>query len=278
MKIIIGLIAILVTSGSLLAYYLMQQDQRQTQQLSDYEKHVQQLLQEIEQGSLKRLNSEKEIARLQSEVTVLESGLMSVTSQLDSAQQQVAPEYEALERQIRRQVRSELQNQETQSVASSNTRLIRELAALDPAELGELMALQGQYGGFLQSLDVNDERMDVIVGALSNLVAEQDQARMDLMRQMQDPSFNRRDIRGQLEALNNPASQLESLSFVLTEEELALFSAFQATQQSQPQIFRSFSTNPGGVGPPTGGAVFINGVRGGGNENFEVQVLPINPQ
>lgn len=263
-----------VAVGGIVAFTEWQRHQRQEQQLQAYAQHVQLLLGEVENTSLRRIDAEKQLTELRNSFAELRNQLTSVNDNLQVAQERINPEYEAMEQRIRREVRSELQAQRPVAVANSKSDLLRQLAQLDPVEASELMTLQSMYGGFLQALDVDDTRLDVIVDGLSNMIADQNQARMDLMLQMQQDTANSnpRQIRQQMQAINSPETQAEALSYVLTDDEMDLFNQFQASQP-QPAILRSVISGTDGSGTTTESRVFIGspaGINSSGNLNFEI--------
>lgn len=248
MKALISLLVIILGSAGAYSYSMHQQSRVRTQQLVNYEQHVQQLLTQVEDNSLKRLEQSRQITKLESDATMLNSQLTSVANRLRVAQQQTDPDYGRIEREIRRQINRELELEAQQSPRSARTTLVKSLAALDPVELGEIMSLQGQFGGFLQALDVSDERMEVVVTALSNLIADQNQQRMNMMMEARSQDANRREIRSALGAITSPEAQLEALAFDLTAEELAVLEEFQATRTDRQGLTRSFMANPSGAG------------------------------
>jgi len=271
MKILISTVIATLGLGGAYSYSLYQRNQLQQQQLNDYQLHVEQLLTQVEGNSLQRLDYEEQIEELESELTMVSSQLTAASNQLQVAQTQSDPDYQRVESEIRRQVRQEFQQQIQESPEQARVNLVKELAALDPVELGEIMTLQGQFGGFLQSLDVSDERMEVIVSALGNLIADQNQQRMDLMMDARSQGTGRREIRGDLFAINSPEAQLEALAFDLTEEELDLLSEFQTNRGNQRNFTQSFMANPT-LGPES--AVIFSGgrvQRGSGS----AQAIPI---
>ena len=225
-----------------------QRNQRQEQQITAYEQHVQQLLDEVEASSLRRLEAEKELEQMRSSLAEVRSQITSVNNRLEEAQEQINPEYDAIEQRIRREIRAELQTQRPQQTSTSKTSLLRELSRLDPAEMGNLMTMQSMYGGFLQSLNVDDARLEIIVDGLSNMIAEQNQARMDLMLELQRENADPSQFRERMQAINDPATQAEALSFVLTDEEMALFKQFQANQPQQG-FTRTLIQSTTGAGP-----------------------------
>ncbi|NQV69418.1 MAG: hypothetical protein HQ498_05270 [Pseudohongiella sp.] len=251
MKAIIVIAFLVFCTGGIFAFNSLQKSKLLQQQLVDYERQVTQLLSQVESNSRRRLDSEKQIQDLKSQLTTSNSQLTALSNQLQTSQQQLNPDYQQLEDEIRQQLSSQMQQQsatsDANSDANSRVNLLKQLAALDPVELGELMSLQGQFGGFLQSLNVSDERMEVIVGALDNLIADQNQARMDLALEMQSlpADVDRRDVRFQMRAIMGPEAQREALAYELSESELDAFAEFQSEQQKQ----NSTSTFTSGIGP-----------------------------
>lgn len=235
-----------------------QRYQRQERQIAAYGQHVQELLSEVEASSKRRLEAENELAQMRSTLAEVSSQITSVNNQLQAAQEQIDPEYAAMEQRIRREVRAELQTQRPpQQTATPKTTLLRQLSQLDPAEMGNLMTMQSTYGGFLQSLIADDARLEIIVDGLSNMISEQNQARMDLMLELQQQNTEPGQFRERMQAINDPAAQAEALSFVLTDEEMALFKQLQASQPQQGFTRTLIQTIPGAG--PTGSAtgVFI---------------------
>ncbi|PCJ23712.1 MAG: hypothetical protein COA96_11205 [SAR86 cluster bacterium] len=243
MKILIAAIVIVVGAGGVFSFNAAQQSALQEQQLTGYEKQVIQLLSQVEDYSVLRLEHEKQIQQLNSQLTTTSSQLTALSNQLQIVQQKVNPDYQKLENEIRQRLNREIQSQSTNT--GSRASLIRQMASLGPMELGELMSLNGQYGGFLSSLNVSDERMEVIVDALGNYITEQNQRRMEIIQEMQSQPKNSDPLamRSLMANIGNLEDQLESLSYDLTESELAAFSAYQEQRQSG---FGSFAVSPNG--------------------------------
>ncbi|MBQ15115.1 MAG: hypothetical protein QGG67_04980 [Gammaproteobacteria bacterium] len=269
-KIIAALGFLTIASGAV-GFGLYLDNQSNSVQLTEYSDYVEQLLSQVETNSLLRIEDEKLIEQLRSELNTTTSQLTAASNQLEVTQEQVSPDYQRLESEIRNRVSNELRRQEeSRSEYGKQLDLIRQLSDLDPTELGALISLQGRYGGFLTSLDVSDERMEIIVGALNNMLAEQNQARMNLMAQAQSSSqdTNRRQLRRQLGALSSPEAQLESLSFALTDEELAIFSAFQDAQQAEAQALRAAG---GRRGSDRNGVIFNPDFQSGSGRGRAIQ-------
>jgi chromosome segregation ATPase len=250
---------LLILSCGVYGYTLYRGNQSQAQQLTDYSEYVAQLLSQVESNTLQRVENDKLIQQLRSDLNTASSQLTAASNQLMVTQEQVSPDYQRLESEIRNRINNELrQQQESRTEDGAQLALIKQLSALEPSELGSLMSLQGRYGSFLNSLNTSDERLEVIVGALNNMLVEQNQVRTELLIEARSSGQDRRQLRAQLGALdNNVEAQLESLSFALTEEELTAFSDFQELQETQ---------NPG-----RDRAVFIGGQRNGVLINPEFQ-------
>ena len=255
MKIVISVLAIGLVAGSVYAYNVQQQGQFARQQIDDYERQVNRLMSQVEDNSRLRLRFENRLGELESELTTLGSQLISTARELELAQKQVNPEYLQLEREIRQRITSELQTRTADRNPASRLSLLTVLSAMDPIELAQLMSLQGQFGGFLQNLDVSEQRKEIIMAALSNLIADQNQTRMDLMLEMRNQQLGRGEMRSQMQALSSPEAQREALSFDLTEDELTALAEFQNTRTSQRGASRAFNFQSGaGIGrsaPPS---------------------------
>lgn len=272
MKRAIIVAVVILGAGGAYALNVLQQGKLQTQKLANYEKQVEQLLSQVETNSLRRLDYEKQIQQLQSQLTTTNSQLTALSNQLQQSQTQVSPDYQQLEADIRQRLNREIQQQSERANTNTRANLVKQLTALDPVELGELMSLQGQFGGFLQSLNVGDERMEVIVAALSNLITEQNQARRELAIEMrsQQQDSSRREMRALMRDVNTPEAQREALSYALTDIELDALAQYQSEQQTSGRAL---------IGGPSGGAYnpfFISTQSGSGTGNA-IRIAPPPP-
>ena len=272
---ILSSVLVLAVGGAALLQW--QHHQGQNLQLLAYEQHVQKLLNDIETASVSRLETRKQVEQMGRTLSELRSQLAAVNSQLHIAQQQVNPEIAVIEERIRREVRNEMRAQAEPPTYNSRSDLLRKVTQLDPVELGELLSLQGTYGSFLQALDVDDDRFETIVDGLSNIAADQNQARMALLQQMQQDGADPRNFRRQMTTINNPAAQAEALSFILTEEELALFNAVQASQPQQTFARSIISVNDGTTTTSERTLFFTPGTGGGSTGTVNFEILPANP-
>jgi hypothetical protein len=251
-----------LVSSSAAALYFFQVSNSENSLRTDYENHVQQLLSQAEENSKQRFAQEREISELRSEVNTLTSQLRAASDQLNIAEAQSNPDYERLESEIRRQVAIEYEEDTAGTRSNQRIDLIRSIAQLDPMEFSEVMSLQGQFGPFLQALDVSDARMEEIVNALGNVIADQNQARQDIMQQAQSQEISRREVRTQMRDVMNPETMIETLSYDLTDQELNVLTEVQEQQRSQG-VFgsSSISINDGNFSTPVPG-LFLQGGSG----------------
>ena len=102
------------------------------------------------------------------------------------------------------------------------------------------MSLQSIYGGFLQALDVSDERMEEIVDALTSQIAENNRARREIIEENVGNPEGRRSIRRSFSP-STPSAQREAVSYFLDETELAVFDSFQEERQQRQMSRTGFS-------------------------------------
>ena len=179
---------------------------------------------------------ETQINQLKRESQTQLSRISSLETELELAEEMVDPEVVALEQEIRQRVMLEARA-ETQRT-TSRVNLVKELSSLDPMEMAQLMQIQGQYGRFLQSLNVDDERLETITDALMNQISEQNQRRQELLQaRMANPSGDMNSIRQQMIEISSPQAQREALSYIFTDEEMEMFDTFQQSQLNQQVPF-----------------------------------------
>jgi len=261
---------ILVIAASATLYSLQRENRRHEQQLADYQQHVQELLTQVEAGSRQRIGLQNQLDDLLSESNTLNSQLTSAEDQLDEAEQQLNPDYQRIESEIRQQISYELQQQEIErNNIDPRVSLLQELIALDPLELGEIMSVNGQFGRFLQALGVDDQRMEAIVIALTDVVADQNLARQELIVQLREGDVGRREMRSEMQEIMSPRAQYETLAQTLTDNELLIFRQALSEQREQTNAIRDFTLN---TGDSTSSAVFF-----GGTGRSPAIVLPAQP-
>ncbi|MFM1897329.1 MAG: hypothetical protein RLZZ385_2403 [Pseudomonadota bacterium] len=246
--IVIALLLITTITSSALAWQRQNQHQRLEEQVAQYRRQAEQLLAQVETDTRARLDTEKQLAELQSRLLTVDTRAQAQAEELAAVRQQIDPDYADLERQLRERIGAELRREQQRAAVPTTAGLINELSALPQDERMALMAVQGQYGDFLNSLNADARRKEQIAQALVSLTMEQNQARTDLVNQ---PDIDPREMRQQIMAISSPEAVREALAFALTEEEMALFETFQ---QNQPNVFFSTSVGaPGGVRLRQGG-------------------------
>jgi len=231
MKIVLVLAMLLIGGGY--AYRLTEQNQLNDQQVSDYQVQVGQLLSEIEANSRTRQQYQRHIDDLQGEANSLSSQLTSVANQLRQAQQGSA-DIQVLEQELRQQLSVEFLQAGAGSSPGLRTVLVKQLASMEPTERAEFLSMQNRYGDFLGSLDVSDERMEVITGAFANMLAVEKQEREEVRQQSREGQLDSANFREQWMRIGSQEAQLNEMSYVLAEQELAAFSDYQESERTGP--------------------------------------------
>ena len=235
------------------ALYGAQLERQQRSQLADYSAQLEQVLAQVEDNTRRRLDYEKQIADLRSQLLLANNKVQNLDAELNQTKELIDPDYQQMEQQMRQRISAEFQRQAAREQNSpSAASLITELSNVSMDERMAIMAVQGQYSEFLNSLNVNTQRKEVIAQALVNMTMELNSKRMDLATQQLEP----RELRQQMVALSSPQAVRESLAYELTEEELAQFETYQHTQ---PNI----TIGALGAGPGTGNVFMMRSERGG---------------
>jgi len=232
-------VSLLAIALSVFAYSEHRRSQLLEQQLADYDNQVAQLLTQIETRSLEAIAADRRLRTLENEVDGRDNQIAALSRQLETAQQRIDPDLERIEQQMRQQIRREMQTSSSASSLDPRTSLIRQLAEFDPQEMGELMSLHSQYGPFIDGLDISEERMGVVINALSNMIEQQNELRRQIGREMRGnpEAINRSEFRERMQAINDPAAQIEALSYALSESELDAFREFQEQRRSNYNPF-----------------------------------------
>ncbi len=244
---VITSIVILGLAGFALSQWLSASNQHE--QLATLERYVSDLQAELEDQGSSQVDYETQLNELRRELSTSRNRIDSLQSELATAQEQIDPEIIVLEQQIRERLLLELQQSPQQSL--SRTELVKQLIDLDPQELGQLMTLQGTYGGFLQRLTVDESRMEVLIDGLGNIIDEQNQRRMQVLEEIRNDPDSVDNFREQLITMNSPDAQRDALSFLLSEDELAVYDDFREEQrlngvfQTQAITLSSGSANSG---------------------------------
>ena len=228
---------------------------------------------ELDGFAEQRISYESQIAGLNRELSASRDTATALNNELALAQEQISPDLSRIEQQIRQRVIREVERQQQQNELPTRTRLLQQLASLEREELAEIMSLQSSYGGFLQALDVSDERMEEIVDALTSQIAENNRARREIIEENVGNPEGRRSIRRELFALDSPSAQREAVSYFLDETELAVFDSFQEERQQQRQMSRTgFFGSPGSR---AGTVMFNESVTTGPDGQIETQIIEL---
>lgn len=278
MKAFIGLSLAAVALISGFSYSEMQQNKLLTQQIADYARQNSQLLMQIENKSVKNIEDAKTLHSLQSELSNRDSQLSALSRQLETTQQQIDPDYQQVESRIRQQLTREMQASNNRLNTDPRIAILKQLSELDPIVMGEIMSLNAQYGEFIKGLDVSEEREEVIINALHNLITDQNQARSEIIQEMRaDPqSATRGDLRRQMRAISDPSSQQEALAYDLTKTELDAFADYQEQRQNTSVSFGGAGVSAAAL---SGGPTFFSGdlIQAGSGQSRAIQIVPTNP-
>lgn len=278
MKLLISLSLITVSLIGAFAFSQMQRSNLLSQQIANYERQNSKLLSQIENNSLKNIAATNALRSLQSELNDRDSRLASLSRQLETAQQQADPDYQQIEARIRQQIDREILASNGARNSDQRISLLKQLSQLDPMTMGELLTVNAQYGEFIQSLDVSDERLEVVINALQNMVADQNQATSELMLEYRsDPeAIIRGDLHQQMQEISSAESQREALSYDLTEAELEAYAAYQEKRRNS---MPSFSIVGEAIGGPIEEAAFFNGelIQNGSGQSAAVQIFSVGP-
>lgn len=270
-SLLLSLAALLLVGG--FAFKEARNNKLLTQQVADYAQQNSQLLTRIEENSLQNLEHTETLQSLQSDIKNRDKQIAALHRQLATAQQQVDPNYQEIETRIRQQLSQETQANNSATHSDPKLSMLLQLSELDPVEVGEIIAVNAQFGEFINSLSVSEERKEVIINALQNLIADQNQLRMEVMQEMRaNPQIaDRGEIFQKMRAITSPEAQLDALSYDLTESELSAFSDFQEQRPSYLQSGRPMSGF-------SSGAVFSSGdviqVEPGQAPAVQLQLLP----
>lgn len=229
-KFIFGISAALVVTTTVSAYAFYLENQTHEQQLADYANQVEQLLVRIEENTRQRVEFEQQIDQLNKDLLLSDNHIQVLDTELEETLEKVNPDYEQIEREIRNRVSVEYQRQSQIDEIPTATSLINQLSLMNAEDRAAILSVQGQYGNFLDSLNVGPDRMEIITQALIDVTLGQSQARQDLVNQELPP----REMRTQLRSILSPQAARDELAFVLDEQELALL---EDSQQSQNRFF-----------------------------------------
>ena len=238
-KIILASAALLLSASTLAAYQLYSRTSLQAEQIANYESYVSDLQFELDEFAEQRVGYESRIAELSRELVIAEDAARGLNEDLELAREMISPDVYLMEQEIRERVIREVEVQQGLSQTPSRYDVQDQLSKIDRDEMRRITSMQSSYGEFLAALDVSDERREVIVDALIDLMADQQQQRRELFSQPRELRGDRREVRRQLAEITSPDAQSVAMSYVLDEAEMAVFDAFQEEQRLQREQRRT---------------------------------------
>ena len=213
--------------------------------LLEYETNAQRLLSQVKSDSEERVAREKELAIMRDEISRLNTEL-AAKPQLNTAIEEIPlSDYQETEEEIRKRIIYEYELDKTNRNSDRRLDLIKEISSLEPSSVSEIMSLQRQFGRFIQSLNVNEERMEEIVGVLINYVAGQSQARQTILEQARSDQIDRREIGNLMRAVMNRELMYEELSYYLNQDEISLLQQAHK-EHTDEEAFYDRGRPPGG--------------------------------
>ena len=239
---ILSISATLLLSASAFAgFQLYSHASLQAEQIASYESFVSVLQTELDSAAQKRVDYESRLAEMGRELVSAQEAIRGLNDELELAREQINPDVYLMEQKIRERVIREVVKEAEQT--PSRYEISEQLSRLDPEEMRQVMSMQDLYGEFLYALDVSEGRKEVIVDALINMMTDQDQQRRELIAHNAGNQQGRRELRREIFAISSPDAQVEALSFMLDDNEMATFESFQTEQQLQREQRRTTSTS-----------------------------------
>ena len=214
--------------------------------LDDYKDHVQRLLSQVEENTKNSILKETELTRLQAEIDRLNNIFEAPSDRLAYIEKQNVPDYQEIERALRQRIINEYEHGKENQNTDSNLDLINEISSLEPSALNELMSLQNQFGPFIQALNVDEERMEEIVGVLTNYVVQQNQARQLVLLQAQSEQIGRREIGDQMRAIMGLDVMYEELAYDLSQNEISVLKQTHDDREAETDFRRGPRPSFGG--------------------------------
>ena len=214
--------------------------------LDDYKDHVQRLLSQVEENTKNSILKETELTRLQAEIDGLNNIFEAPSDRLAYIEKQNVPDYQEIERALRQRIINEYEHGKENQNTGSKLDLINEISSLEPSALNELMSLQNQFGPFIQALNVDEERMEEIVGVLTNYVVQQNQARQLVLLQAQSEQIGRREIGDQMRAIMGLDVMYEELAYDLSQNEISVLKQTHDDREAETDFRRGPRPSFGG--------------------------------
>ena len=144
-----GLALLLIASS--LAFQFCFQSRIESEQLGPVQTLLDEMRAELDEFAEQRISYESQIASLNRELRASLETAAALNNELALAQEQISPELQRIDQQIRQRVIREVELQQENDIPI-RTRLLKQLASLEQEELAEIMNLQSNYGGFCRRL------------------------------------------------------------------------------------------------------------------------------
>ncbi len=215
---------------STLATYLYLENATKNNLLLEYKTNVQRLLSQVKSIGEEKIVQEKELVMLREEISRLNFELATNSQPSIATEDSPSSDYQGKEEEMRQRIIYEYELDRTNKNSDGRLDLIKEISSLEPSSMNEITSLQRQFGLFIQALKVDDERMEEIVGVLTNYVAGQSQARQMILQQARSDQIDRREIRNLMRAVMDRELMYEELSYHLNQDEVLLL---QQTHKEQ---------------------------------------------
>ena len=215
---------------STLTAYLYLEKVTKNNLLLEYKANVQRLLSQVKSISEEKIAQEKELVMLKEEINRLNFELATNSQPSIVTEENALSDYQEKEEEMRQRIIYEYELDRTNKNSDDRLDLIKEISSLEPSSMNEITSLQRQFGPFIQALKVDDERMEEIVGVLTNYVAGQSQARQMILQQARSDQIDRREIGNLMRAVMDRELMYEELSYHLNQDEILLL---QQTHKEQ---------------------------------------------
>ena len=197
---------------------------------------MQRLLSQVEESKVKEIAQEIELARLRDELDALNANLVMITESPISTEGNSPSDYQESDKEMRQRIIYEYELENANNNSDRALELIKEITSLDPSSINEIMSLQRQFGSFIQALNVNDGRMEEIVGVLTDYVSGQSQARQQILSEARSEQIDRRQVGTLMREVMDRGFMYEELSSHLTQSEISLLQKTHAEQASQEEF------------------------------------------
>ena len=205
--------------------------------LIEYKANTQRLLSQVKGIGEEKVAQEKELASLRDEISRLNVLLAAGPQSNMVIEENALSDYREAEDEMSKRIIYEYELSRTNKNSDRRLDLIKEISSLEPSSVSEIMSLQRQFGRFIQALSVNEERMEEIVGVLTNYVAGQSQARQTILEQAKSDQIDRREIGNLMRAVMNRELMYEELSYYLNQDEISLLQQAHKEQTDEEAFY-----------------------------------------